>query len=96
MSSEMVERVSRALCRRHECGGFGGEIRGDIARYIEATVSRDWPKWSEEARTAIEVMREPTKAMVLTGDNHTNCGGSCGNRAGWHAWVSMIDVALKE
>jgi hypothetical protein len=85
----MVERVSRALCFRHEYGGFGGEVTADIARYIEATVSRDWPKWSEEARFAIAAMREPTPemrhagALVLSG----------GSR---EVWGSMIDVALWE
>ena len=47
-------------------------------------------------RCLLTAARSPTKAMVQTGDNHTNCGGSCRNRSGWHAWASMIDESLRE
>lgn len=88
--NEMVERVARAILRtQHEKYGAEGEE-------LDSAVNEYWPQFVERARAAIAAMREPTEPMIRTGDNHTNCGGSCGNKAGRAAWYSMIDAALKE
>lgn len=107
---EMVKRLARAICAAY--GDEYDEQPADLAALEALRRRENGSRydgihphdpglptqadWDECARAALQAIREPTKAMVLTGDNHTNCGGSCGNRAGWHAWVSMIDVALKE
>lgn len=44
--------------------------------------------WRDYAETAIEAMREPTKAMILAGVHHDNMGDMEGR------WKAMIDVAL--
>lgn len=83
--NEMVERVARAL-HQHIAPEAPWESLNPTHRDVACRV----------ARAAIEAMREPTVAMVETGDNHTNCGGSCSNRAGKVAWYSMIDAVLKD
>lgn len=92
----MVERVARRLCRRFHLAGYGGEISDAIARYIEVSVEHDWHKWADDARVAIEAIREPTEAMM-----------DVGGEARWRSpirdpdnvreiWRAMIDASLSE
>jgi hypothetical protein len=43
------------------------------------------------ARAAIEAMREPTRAMEITGCGNDQCGPMCTD----YVWRAMIDAALK-
>ncbi len=75
--SEMIERVAKAISECHS----GRDWRG-MSEY-----GKDW--WREEARAAIEAMREPTEAMETAGQVDplpisTNA-----------SWKAMIDEALK-
>lgn len=106
--SEMVERVARAMCRQHNLDGFGLDITEDdhITRYVNNTVDKEWPKWSREARAAIEAMREPTDAMLdaacdgLVDPDGNPVDVDCSFRADLRAdakteWQDVIDAALK-
>jgi hypothetical protein len=93
----MVEHVARALA--HEAaerfyfadpGMFNLKFPGGLREYCDA----NWEKYADDARAAIEAMREPTRLMVCDGGDFVverqidedirNC------------WRAMIDAALKE
>jgi hypothetical protein len=70
MAGEMVERVARALLTHHPAF--------DSANMDDAK-SGGWPIWfqaTEQARAAIEAMREPTKEMVRWANDE--CGSFTG------------------
>jgi hypothetical protein len=82
--SEMRERVARAIHQER----YGGQI--PWGRFPDAE-----EECRQEARAAIEAMREPTEAMMAAVD----CGGE---KADWLAgkawkagWQAMLDEALK-
>lgn len=79
--SEMVERVARAIY-------FRGDDQGDTAWHHCQLWHRDVAR--EQARAAIEAMREPTEAMVKAAYGRERTGTERGN------WRAMIDAALKE
>lgn len=86
--SGMVERVARALC------SFLGLDPDEI---IPGGVPC-WTWHTEQARAAIEAMREPTAAMVEDGDCHNRAEGStieCFENVRT-IYRAMIDAALKE
>ena len=70
--SEMVERVALALAK--------------------ASGINDWSKaaheFEDDARAAIEAMREPTEAMV------DSCGNGDAAKWGRGCWANYIDAAL--
>lgn len=74
---EMVERVARALCQRKN--GW---------RNDPGFIDRQWHLDIEDARAAIEAMREPTEAMVEVGRRHEPQIGIEG------IYRDMIDAAL--
>lgn len=93
MSQSMIERVARAIC-----GTTSGT--GD---------DHQWKMFLDEARAAIEAMREPTDAIlaatedVVTGHDDFACGDGTLylSYPGFHeyaktAWQAMIDAALNE
>jgi hypothetical protein len=41
------------------------------------------------------VPKEPTEEMCKAGDQHTHCGGSCGNRTGRDTYRAMLAAAPK-
>ncbi len=76
--NEMVEIVARAIC-------VAAKMNPDDAM-------GGWVHWKEEARAAIEAMREPTEAMIEYADKNTRAGH---DGEDLHAvWVAMIDPAL--
>lgn len=87
----MVERVARALIADEYDGGHlsGAEI--------EACIAEDWclesrrKHFIRKARAAIEAMREPTEAMVKSGQ--TKCDDYLDAA---ECWAAMIDAALSE
>lgn len=81
--SEMVERVARAIC----CSGGCWRVRDP--RYISQLPCAA-PTYLQEARAAIEAMREPTVAMEQAGADASE--GSTG--LAWGIWGVMIDAAL--
>jgi hypothetical protein len=81
--SEMVERVARALCRSKSAAQPGG--------WIERHINENWPVFMDDARTAIEAMREPTEAMLTAAHVH----GKNHAIEMRQAWRDMIDEVLK-
>lgn len=84
--SEMVERVARVLSiadgnHPEACSNDGEETPA-------------WTLYVDDARTAIEAMREPTKDMQNAGftalDYHADC--HCDHN---DVWREMINAALK-
>lgn len=84
--SEMVERVSRALCRL----AFRS---GDIPPHdVERQVDLNWHLFPEHARAALEAMREPTEDMFRGTMDLISGQKPFSPIEYWHA---MIDEALK-
>lgn len=97
-TSEMVERVARAMCAKWYDGEdpdasdhVGVE---DYERSQRGETTKNWHLFERPARAAIEAMREPTEAMTIsaskefgpqTGDSSDPCD----------VWRHMIDEALK-
>ncbi len=85
--SEMLERVARAICCPEGCSGDTGSGKPcDIAREDRTSM--------EQARSAIEAMRQPTEEMMAAVD----CAGVKETWLSGRAWLSgytaMIDAAL--
>jgi len=59
--SEMIDKVARALCEQHYCARFG-KLSDDP--HVRFNVNGNWWSFQDQARTAIEAMREPTDAMA--------------------------------
>lgn len=90
----MIEKVARAI------SGRDPDELVEISMLEKTThipVYKMVPKWTlriEQARAAIEAMREPTEAMTMV-----NGPGNQHNYADAEAaatWRKMIDAALKE
>ena len=66
--SEMVERVARALHEDEEPPSDHWSPQWDDLRekYVDGKPSHCKEYWRRKARAAIEAMREPTEAMVLS------------------------------
>lgn len=84
-ADNMVERVSRAICETTNRICFGGTPLED-----------EWREYVEEARAAIEAMREPTRDMCADASDCVVVG-CCGltETAARETWQAMIDQALK-
>lgn len=76
MREDMVERVAKAIAHA-------------VWRQSDSGTPPKWSEWRDEARAAIEAMREPTKAMVEAGTVALHF-----RPAGLVAWGAMIDAAL--
>lgn len=85
--SEMIERVARAMFDRRFNADAADVGLGDKENLWQQTKDL----WSDAARAAILVMREPTLTMKAAA--HQNCA-VCGGAG--ESWPLMIDVALKE
>lgn len=96
----MIERVARALCLRSmikTAAGYdetAGQTRWTLERPVERQryIDASWNGHAEDARAAIEAMREPTEAMMkasgATEDRDFHVNDVYG------AWQDMIDAAL--
>ena len=98
--SEMVERVARAIC-------WANNRDPD---WLNPTGTPAWKFCEPDARSAIEAMREPTKAMIFAGDSakedcvdETWSSDDDGNRYDYtrirsdissRIFTAMIDAAL--
>lgn len=85
--SEMIKRVARYMWENSHDGAWSDVGDGqDESRAI----------YREEARLAIEAMRQPTPAMM----DAIDCGGIkeawLSGRAWLAGWQAMIDAALTE
>jgi len=74
----MVEKVARALCRRD--GPDPNEPNWEDTY---------WPAYADEAKDAIQAMREPTQLMLDVGDAYADDGWG-----GETTWRVLIDAAL--
>jgi hypothetical protein len=84
--SEMIERVARALCGLHfSNGGIEDDGWDDCPEKFRL-------EYLDEARVAIEAMREPTDEMInaLWAKEEECQGGGCGKQM----FIAAIDAAL--
>lgn len=58
---EMIEKVARALCSKHYAARFDKPADDE---HVQMNVNAGWHIFKEDARAAIEAMREPTEAMM--------------------------------
>ena len=76
---EMIERVARAICLAR--GGLDPDAKQIGSKALV------WEAFSDQARAAIEAMREPTDAMKAAASEPKN--------SDWdEIWHPMIDAAL--
>ena len=92
--SEMITRLARSIAGRK----FAVSLRRDegpddarTAERFESYYSSQRGFFEAEARANIEVMREPSKAMMDAGRPW-----AFNDRLPPNCWVKMIDAALKE
>lgn len=94
--SEMVERVARAMCRRHveewESSSMRRRIWELLGDTLDDAVNRKWKDYEGDAKVATAAMREPTDAMAEAG---APVAGTT-RRGMWQGWQAMIDIALSE
>ncbi|QCM10253.1 hypothetical protein CFBP6625_07765 [Agrobacterium tumefaciens] len=101
--SEMIERVARALWSKAK----EEPIRRSVVVSFENAPLKLW--WIDQARAAINAMREPTKAQleaaedIVVGYDDFACGD--GNiylgipgypQKARDVWAALVDAALKE
>jgi hypothetical protein len=80
--SEMIERMAKAMCDAHIPGSWQ---------------TAEWPQrhhYIDQARAAIEAIREPTQAMIAAACDDFDKRGR-GQQSYTHIWQAMIDEALK-
>jgi len=75
--SEMIERVARTLC----------VANGEDPDKPSGAFGEWWKSYENEARAAIEAMREPTDVMVGAAVSYKSAGVI-------DIWQTMIDFAL--
>jgi hypothetical protein len=97
--SEMIERVARALAERKygHCGGPDGSLTNDHRK--------NWMFCKDDARAAIEAMRESTPGMVkaicsakvdLSVDGYCSSGRVGYEDSAREIHRAMIDAALEK
>lgn len=90
--SEMVERVARALCLSKMNGPSYPE------GFRERRVEQNWHLFTDQARIAIEAMKEPTEAMLKVEMDLGGYGfgdGECDSADPREIWTAMCKEALK-
>ncbi len=99
----MIERVARALCT--QACKHTNSTPDDMLTYTDQGMegrSVTFPRWqnhTDDARAAIEAMREPTEEMKNAAADAIDPGDETGYGSGWKAeaaWETMIQVALGE
>lgn len=96
--SDMIERVARAIYAER----YLVEIAFGAMPAWEDVQGSDRTGTFDEARAALEAMREPTEAMTsATSGVVTGCDGEygdynvyCDDRVAGEIWTAMIDAAL--
>lgn len=91
MTETMIERVARSLCARHYRDRYG---KPSSDPHVQMNVDGNWHLFSEDARAAIEAMREPTDIMQSAG-----CQAIYHSDRDWRAnaaYRAMLDAALGE
>lgn len=88
MSNEMIERVAKAIHRKQLLKKYHPS-RSDV---IDREIDTYWHLYAEEAKAAIQAMRDPNKEMLDAGIYASENN----NRDVYLAYVNMIDAALKE
>lgn len=83
--SEMIERVTKAIVRARHPGLEESEIDNEDSHYW-------WGLSVDEARAAIEAMREPTEVMVVAADAFDQ--GNAGIEECKDIYRAMVDAAL--
>jgi spore cortex formation protein SpoVR/YcgB (stage V sporulation) len=82
--TEVIERVARVLTRKVGARVFGAE-------HADWYENNYWLRYLDDARAVIEVLRDPTDAMLKDGHEARTSTGD-----GEKIWQAMIDAALAE
>jgi hypothetical protein len=90
--SEMIERGARALATKHYVNRFG---RPEDDAIVVGNVDANWHIFSEDSRTVIDAMREPTEAMINNPLARCYNTGQFADKEVRRIYSSMIDEALK-
>jgi hypothetical protein len=93
MTTPLLERVARAICRLHA-------EEDHPADCVEYLVERNWRDYIPEARASILAMREPSPAMLDAFVSRA-LQVSVSGEGGWTQyaigqWQQMVDAALRE
>lgn len=89
--SEMVERVARAICRQANIDdGYD-----DGLVFKNSMDAGMWKNHIDQARAAIEAMREPTREMGWAGLHTTDALDQERTGVVSDVWQAMIAAALK-
>jgi len=88
--NEMIERIARAIWNQRRASV--AELGIDLEEWGDGGIPRA-NKVFEEARAAIEAMREPTEAMLKASDSIMG-GGWQNSHSDAETWDAMIDAAL--
>src|SRR5262249_20179530 len=93
-AERMVERVARAIARAHGKRRANTDSAYFHANYptVDKYVDQMWPVHADDARTAIEAMREPTEGMLNPGNPPYRFYPTEMREL----WIAMIDAALAE
>lgn len=100
----MVERVARKLCEHHIRVNRRWDTEpGALEAMLPNAVGFSWPNYVDDAKVAIEAMREPTPEMVEAGQKENNLLKEPDPPNAFEflsademtaAWTAMIDAAL--
>lgn len=90
--TNIIEKVAAALCEANL-----GDDPYAACTLAGAENSKGWEQWVDEARAAIEAMREPTEKMEAAADD-LNPGSNLPYEPGSpkKVWQAMIDHMLAE
>ena len=96
--SEMIERVAKALCLSKYASELADGLLDLGAATLDDHVAQTWRDFTDDARAAIEAMREPGDVALSAGSSAMNGHPTydAGHRVrtlhvGWNA---IIDAAL--
>jgi hypothetical protein len=89
--SEMVERVAQAIYEKWAANRSVPETWAEVSR-LGHSIAREA---RDEARAAIEAMREPTVEMLVAAQEDWMCVRAAEER-GDFIWRAMINTALEQ
>ena len=92
--TDMIERVARAICIEDGCDP--DQIAVGIGHRMPE--GKSYPLWharTQQARAAIEAMREPTADMVAIALPSLSCAYGHEPEDAAVVWAAMVDAALR-
>jgi hypothetical protein len=87
-----VEKVARAICR--SVAKDAGYDRCDQCDGTDASVCREWERWTGQAIAALEALEQPTERMLLAGFDGLSKSPADGLEEPRYCWQAMLRAAL--